>query len=511
MKNIDSIKVRMYRHGFGDCFLLRFFVGAQRKCSLLIDCGLKLNDKVEGVSLINVRDDISKALLGKSRKTAPHLDILAVTHEHWDHVSGFHPREKLFDNFGIGELWMAWTEDPDDVDAKILNNGLLKRVKALKIAADRLKECNTSKAEFYKQQVGGEGIMAARRAYTESLEAVMGFLGPVALTKTTAGGIKVKEKYKISQDTQDAMDNIRVLANKAGAGIRYMSPGKVVIDQQKLPGIRIYVLGPPKNKLLNKAAPSSGVKKEVYFGDSSLAGFVEGVIAGKERETGNPGDTSADNGRPFGTVTCMTAIEAQAQQYLKNSYFHAWEAYRTIDDDWLDMAGALAMQMDTDTNNTSLALAIEFIESGKVLLFPGDAQVGNWLSWHELEWEIEHNGNKEKLNAASLLERTVCYKAGHHSSHNATLKAKGLELMTSPDLVALVPEKEKQYNGIPFKPLLTKLKQKTKGRLVVSADKNYPAENVLIKKPDALSTKEWTVFKENIDITKLFVELTVRT
>ena len=38
-----------------------------------------------------------------------------------------------------------------------------------------------------------------------------------------------------------------------------------------------------------------------------------------------------------------------------------------------------------ETNNTSLALAFELIEKGrvgKVLLFPADAQVGNWLSWH---------------------------------------------------------------------------------------------------------------------------------
>jgi len=39
----------------------------------------------------------------------------------------------------------------------------------------------------------------------------------------------------------------------------------------------------------------------------------------------------------------------------------------------------MALQLDNDTNNTSVALAIEFTDSGKVLLFPADAQVGSWL------------------------------------------------------------------------------------------------------------------------------------
>ena len=52
----------MYRHGFGDCFLLRFYAGTSLQYKMLIDCGLKLNDKVDGVTLANVADDIRKPL-----------------------------------------------------------------------------------------------------------------------------------------------------------------------------------------------------------------------------------------------------------------------------------------------------------------------------------------------------------------------------------------------------------------------------------------------------------------
>ena len=61
-----------------------------------------------------------------------------------------------------------------------------------------------------------------------------------------------------------------------------------------------------------------------------------------------------------------------------------------MDDDWLHVASDMALQLDSATNNSSLALAFERISDGKVLLFPGDAQQGNWLSWHapSMRWNV---------------------------------------------------------------------------------------------------------------------------
>ena len=64
----------------------------------------------------------------------------------------------------------------------------------------------------------------------------------------------------------------------------------------------------------------------------------------------------------------------------------------------------LALRLDNDTNNTSLALAIELSPGGDVLLFPGDAQVGNWLSWAELAWP---HGAKPEDRAAVTAERLL--------------------------------------------------------------------------------------------------------
>ena len=41
--------------------------------------------------------------------------MLAVTHEHWDHVSGFLQAKDLFTSkLKFDEVWLAWTEDPKD-------------------------------------------------------------------------------------------------------------------------------------------------------------------------------------------------------------------------------------------------------------------------------------------------------------------------------------------------------------------------------------------------------------
>ena len=38
------------------------------------------------------------------------------------------------------------------------------------------------------------------------------------------------------------------------------------------------------------------------------------------------------------------------------------------------------------TNNSSLVLAFEFLDTKRVMLFVGDAQIGNWLSWQKVGW-----------------------------------------------------------------------------------------------------------------------------
>lgn len=513
MNKVDSIKVRMYRHGFGDCFLLRFYQGDSITFKMLIDCGLKYHDKVTGVSIKDVVKDIAKETGVKKKndegeeQVVPHLDALVVTHEHWDHVSGFIPKEKLFDNFEIDNVWLAWTEDPDDKVAQQINAHLQDNITALTIAAKSLSLSKGKKKEsgYYDSEYKGNVMLKMRGDFEQSLNSVLEFYGPLGATEVTESGIKVKDNFRTSILTQKALDHVKRTLAKESSSIQYFEPGKV-IEKEELPGIRIYVLGPPKNEKLNKDSPSRGAKKEVYFSlsDANVTGFVKGVLS-----SAGSNSIYGDDGSPFQGVKQITKASAKRTKLYK-PYFDDEDNWRTIEDDWLDMAGALALQMDSDTNNTSLVLAIEMIDSGKILLFPGDAQVGNWLSWYDYEWEVKDECGTRNITATDILKNTVFYKAGHHLSHNATLKEKGLEMMEHDDLVVFVPEKEGQYNGIPYDKLVKRVNEKAKGRVLFSADKNFDPNHTLDNKPTNISQKEWDKFKQNIDVKKRYIEYTLR-
>lgn len=134
--------------------------------------------------------------------------------------------------------------------------------------------------------------------------------------------------------------------------------------------------------------------------------------------------------------------EAEAATFFKTHYFGTGGGQ---DDGWRRIAdaSAFALQLDGDTNNTSLALAFEIAEpgTGDVLLFPGDAQVGNWESWQlDAEGRVRTwTVDGRPVTAADLLARTVVYKVGHHGSHNATLRALGLKLIVHPSTVMAIP------------------------------------------------------------------------
>jgi hypothetical protein len=170
-------------------------------------------------------------------------------------------------------------------------------------------------------------------------------------------------------------------------------------------------------------------------------------------------------------------VRVESSCPMARLYFHPGNADRRIDGDWLKAAEGLALKIDGDVNNTSLALAFE-TPAREVMLFPADAQVGNWLSWHDQTYPSEPGVKSETgQSARDLLSRVVLYKVGHHGSHNATSKALGLELMTHPELAAMIPvveavagEQRTKSNPdgweMPFGKLYARLEAKTAQRVL---------------------------------------------
>jgi hypothetical protein len=368
--------------------------------------------------------------------TAGVIDVLVVTHEHWDHVSGFEQARDLLgpDKLTIGEVWLAWTEKPGDAVATALRERKTRALKRIVGAAHRL--------------TGARSLGARRTA--ARINNLLEFFGGFGVAGT--------------RGTHPALEWVQ--GRTAPKEPNYLEPGGPPLSLPDVDGVRIYVLGPPRDlKRLRKSDPSTR-NSEVYEladAESSELGFFAAL-------DGDGGDGSKD-GQPFDAWFRVSEEDAKNRKFFADNYGFADEDWRRIEHDWLDAAGRLALQLDSDTNNTSLVLAIELTASGRVLLFPGDAQVGNWLSWHEgIEWKVEDSGRQRTVTAASLLARTVLYKVGHHGSHNATLREKGLEMMTSDSLAAMIPvnrdsAKKMKWN-MPFPSLFTRLDERCRGRIL---------------------------------------------
>lgn len=193
---------------------------------------------------------------------------------------------------------------------------------------------------------------------------------------------------------------------------------------------RIYVLGPPPDeKLIKKYNPSKS-RPETY-GFDAMDVFL-GATA--------PALVGGDPGAPFDRPLRIPTEAARRVPFFRECYWgedadavDRNQSWRRIDGSWLDVSTSLALQLDSATNNTCLVLAIE-LGNGDVLLFPADAEVGDWLSWQDLRWTVDGR----TVTGPGLLERTIFYKVGHHGSHNATLREKGLELMTALQ-IAMIP------------------------------------------------------------------------
>ena len=76
------LRIRMYTHGLGDCLLLRFAKADGKSFNVLIDCGLISVASDAAATMARVATDIAQACGGR-------IDVVVMTHEHWDHVSGF--------------------------------------------------------------------------------------------------------------------------------------------------------------------------------------------------------------------------------------------------------------------------------------------------------------------------------------------------------------------------------------------------------------------------------------
>ena len=287
--------------------------------------------------------------------------------------------------------------------------------------------------------------------------------------------------------------------------------------------IRAFVLGPPRSAdLLGSEDP---IDKEGFPGHGSNShnlSFAAAVQSGKNERTAPfseqfrvPVKDAFFKRTYAGFFTDHYGkkdegiLDADMTEVLPNA------SWRRIDDEWLYAADSLALKLNRGINNTSLVLAFELPKTKKILLFVGDAQRGNWISWDDYIWQ---DGDK-KIDARDILSRTVLYKVGHHGSHNATLNGKvdddypnlswlgrGKAASEFTAMVTAVNKWALTKNTPPWRHPLPSIKnallQKAQGRVFQTDEDRL--ENV-----QDIDAEDWEEFLSRSNFTKLYFDYTI--
>jgi len=413
------------QRNLGDCFLLRF-ADSDSQSFLLIDFG-----SYEGVN-----KDREKEIAASIRDTVQgHPLKIVLTHQHKDHLTGFVTAASEMDELNISELWMSYLDDP-----------------------------NGSKAIAVREMMNK--YWNKNKELTKGIKKKFGRRSPVK------NMLKAKEGYDLFAEHQRGGEAITNLLGWCNNNRRFLYPGDH-FAMPDIPGgaVRVYALGPPLDTdMLKKMNPGKNDAVNGLNATSQLMNIgtsTDLLLSALDL----PGATGAghskpDSDFPFAKRFVHKASEKTIPTALQRSaYFRRDNAWRKIDHEWLSEAGRVALYMDTLTNNSSLVLAFELVEQQKVLLFVGDAQIGNWKSW----LDVKFKGCRK--TAEELLSKTVLYKAGHHSSHNATL-LESLNRMNTEDLVIMIPVNKRVSDSRGFAMLRPEMlmgyNRKSKGRVLRS-------------------------------------------
>lgn len=480
---ISKIIVRMYRAGTGDFFVLQFKKGNTQSCTMMIDCGC-INGSKEGFKPL-VED-----LLAYTRGV---VDLLVVTHEHADHINGFQKSADIFNQINFKKVWFAWTEDDQDPIANDYRANHSEMALALNAAVAKLNGLlDTHYYEtLFAAEAVGNAMLAGRKHFINSLTALNGLNANTATTPGTPKPTMVQllRDYKVIKPTTI---------------IEFLAPGEVKANLPGAKGISFFVLGPPRSQVYLNRTEKDGESFEKREEKSVLdRALIEAL---------NKSETIGGNMHlPFDAT-----FEADAEAYGVGDRYEQGGDWRKIDYDWLYNAGSLALRYERSINNTSVALAIRFDASEKVLLFPGDAEFGNWESWHDaLEWPVNIAGEIVTKKAEYFLSKTVFYKVGHHLSQNGTAKRMGVEMMTSDTLAAMATLDFKKIqtgwlNTMPNDLLGAELIRKTRGKLFFVGDREQIVPSIKTSRVSIRKDDEDNLNKLNKPFDgKFFIDYTV--
>ncbi len=358
----ETLTLRAYQVGFGDCFLLTFHYpkrGTKPASDrhVLIDFGSTALPKNSPEDyLVRIAKDIEKECGGK-------LHAIVATHRHADHINGFAQKA---DGKGTGDIIrrlkpdvvvQPWTEDPDAQKAALAPTAKNDPGPAF---LRSLTNMNIFAAAVLEESRRLQGTLGTRRL------AQLAFLGENNLANA------------------DAVKNLMTMGKNA-----YVYHDSRSGLEQVLPGVKVHVLGPPTLKQTNAIRQQRAKDQDEFWHLQATAG-KQFTIGSSSLFSSTAAYKKGAKPPPFARWLIPRMLAMQADQLL--------EIVRILDD-----------QM----NNTSVILLFE--TNNRKLLFPGDAQIENW------SYALKESPHANEIGA--LLANVDLYKVGHHGSLNATPKS----------------------------------------------------------------------------------------
>jgi hypothetical protein len=354
-----KIRVREYNVGFGDCFLLTFSYPDNTDRHVLIDFGSTKKAAKGPASMKVIADKIAADCGGK-------LHMVAVTHRHADHISGFAGAPgKVIHGLNPDIVVQPWTEDP------------------------KLDPNAEAPAGAAGSGAGGAGA-AARRVVARlgDMNAVARRIGAQGLALEAAGSTppKTVEEIRFLGDTNiKNPDAVRGLMALSGKHV-YASFGTQLPIATILPGVSVEVLGPPTLKQAPDIANLASTNAAEYW-----------HLASRVALRTQSGTTS-----PLFPGAATIPLPPMAARWLVPK-IDAMNGEELL---------SIVRSIDDALNNTSLILLFDI--AGSKMLFPGDAQIENW------SYALFNAPQAAAIRAR--LADTAVYKVGHHGSLNATPK-----------------------------------------------------------------------------------------
>jgi beta-lactamase superfamily II metal-dependent hydrolase len=416
-----ALRVRMYRVGFGDFFLLTVptKTGPQH---ILIDCGVHAGD------IKSMKDCVQDLAQETDRKLA----LVIATHYHADHLSGFATNFDEFAQFEVGMVWITNRLDPK-------NEG-----------AAKFKAQITSLAGQLQLRLGARRDDAGKQA----ADKVQNALGIQLGAKEKEGG---NEKA------------LRLLTEgfKNKPPVRYYQGNDTPEFPKALKGAITAELLAPAPIDSGKEFASSDNKKEQYLG----AAADEGLPSSKDLKPfekewpAGAGDYPPEVFLPYRT----------AEQLERNRPGSPKTLEKLIQAAQPDVLLAMAEAVDGTLNNQSLVVL--FTCRGKKLLFVGDAQWGNWSYWL---YGKKITGDDPGINkkAKDILGSIDFFKVGHHGSTNANpipaVAALNQQCVSMCSTESGDPDGKRPYGNVeketevPRIKLMEEMEKQTKNRLVRS-------------------------------------------